>query len=104
MIRAATLFAVALLAACASAPTHYYTLLAPDTATTSPAADPAFQFSVAPIAIPPQVDIPQLLVRQGAGAMQPVESRRWGATPRPRGSPGGRRCGRCCAGCGRRWA
>ena len=77
MSRAAVLALVALLAACASAPTRYYTLLAPDAPNAAPAADPAFQFSVAPVAIPPQVDIPQLLVRQGAGAMQPVETRRW---------------------------
>lgn len=80
MIRANALAAVALLllTACSGAPTHYYTLLAPpDTVHGLPAADPAFQFSVAPVAIPPQVDIPQLLVRAGAGAMQPVETRRW---------------------------
>jgi uncharacterized lipoprotein YmbA len=77
MIRAAALAVLVLLAACSSAPTRYYTLLAPETANAVPAADPAFQFSVAPVAIPPQVDVPQLVVRQGAGSMLPVETRRW---------------------------
>lgn len=66
------------LAACASAPTQFYTLLPPAPAATIRAAqDPAFQITVGPVAVPAQVDVPTLVLRSGDGALTPVQTRRW---------------------------
>jgi uncharacterized protein len=66
-----------LLAACASAPVHYYTLVPdPDSA---PADVPpaAFQFELLPVGIPAQNDVPQLVVRQGGQSVALVDGERW---------------------------
>lgn len=68
------------LAACASAPLHYYTLVAPDSA--SPAAQPAageaaLPFAVLPVSVPAQVDQPQLVVRDGAQRVLLLNGERW---------------------------
>lgn len=63
------------LAACASAPTQYYTLLpppAPPVAATAP-----FRIEVQPVDLPSQVATPLLVVRTGTGEMVPVDTRRW---------------------------
>ena len=63
------------LAACASAPTQFYTLLPPPAA--APATAASFQIEVQPVDLPPQVSTPQLVVRTGGSEMVPVDTRRW---------------------------
>jgi uncharacterized lipoprotein YmbA len=82
--RALTLGAAVALGACASAPLHYYTLIQPaggyvPTATRAaiPAQPAAFKFELLPVAVPPQVDQPQLVVRSGDQGMQMLEGERW---------------------------
>ena len=66
------------LAACASAPLHYYTLVAPVGATTSPAAGvPSVPFELLPVGIPAQVDQPQLVVREGGQGVALLNGERW---------------------------
>jgi uncharacterized lipoprotein YmbA len=84
MIRRRHLVAVwgaAALAACASAPVHYYTLVpAPDTAPSESAPAPAnFQFELMPVGVPAQDDVPQLVVRQGGQALALLNGERWAA-------------------------
>jgi uncharacterized protein len=69
----------AMLAACASAPMHYYTLVpAPDAAQSDTSAPPAsFQFELLPVGIPAQDDVPQLVVRQGGQAVALLNGERW---------------------------
>ena len=80
MMRHATVLlavtAAAVLAACASAPLHYYTLL-PGSA--APVADPAtaIPFEVLTVNVPAQVDRPQLVVRQGGQSVALLEGERW---------------------------
>lgn len=82
MIRVRSLMAVlvgATLAACSSAPMHYYTLVpAPDTTpadTSVAAAD--FQFELLPVGIPAQDDVPQMVVRQGGQSVSLLNGERW---------------------------
>ena len=72
-------FGTVWLAACASAPMHYYTLIpAPDNAQVDAAPSPAsFQFELLPVGIPAQDDVPQLVVRQGGQAVDLLNSERW---------------------------
>ena len=87
MIRTATRLlgaAVAMaLAGCASAPMHYYTLMpaaAESTGTQSAAADqgPAgLPFELLPVGVPAQVDVPQLVLREGGQSVAMLEGRRW---------------------------
>ncbi|GLQ87950.1 PqiC family protein [Dyella flagellata] len=84
MIRMRQLIAAcgaAALAACASAPIHYYTLLsAPDSAQAETAVPPAnFQFELMPVVVPAQDDVPQLVVRQGGQAVTLLNGERWAA-------------------------
>lgn len=83
-LRLMMLGAVAALGACASAPLHYYTLIPPaggyaPTATKAAISmqPAAFKFELLPVAVPPQVDQPQLVVRQGDQGMQMLEGERW---------------------------
>lgn len=71
----------AVLAACASAPVHYYTLIpASDNASAETAASPApFQFELMPVGVPAQNDVPQLVVRQGGQAVTLLNGERWAA-------------------------
>jgi uncharacterized lipoprotein YmbA len=71
--------AVAALAACASAPVHYYTLVpAPDGASSEPAGPPAdFQFELMPVGVPAQNDVPQLVVREGGQSVDLLGDQRW---------------------------
>lgn len=83
MMRARTLnLAVALLAlavgACSSAPPiRYFTLVpAAGAATVAPATQP-FQFELLPVTVPAQVDLPQLVVRQGGQGVAVLQGQRW---------------------------
>jgi uncharacterized lipoprotein YmbA len=80
MIRTRHLLAAALalgLAACASQPAHYYTLLAPASSVSGSAATAPFQFELMPVSIPAQVDQPQLVIRQGGQGVTPLSGERW---------------------------
>lgn len=74
------LAAVLGISACASQPTHYYTLIAPLTSA-QPAAQAAaaFQLEILPVIMPVQVDQPALVVRQSNGSLTILETERWGA-------------------------
>lgn len=71
----------AALAGCASAPVHYYTLVAPDTQApdTAGAAAPsaALPFAVMPVGVPAQADQPQLVVRDGEQRVLLLNGERW---------------------------
>jgi uncharacterized lipoprotein YmbA len=75
--------ATAMLAGCASAPLHYYTLVSPlneagtGSATGSMPPGSAMPFELLPVGVPPQVDQPQLVVRQGGQAVALLEGERW---------------------------
>lgn len=88
MIRAKHLVGVAagvLLAACASAPLRYYTLVAPADESAgglvAPAAvasvAPSLPFELLPVGVPAQVDQPQLVVREGGQGVALLGSERW---------------------------
>ncbi|GGA35807.1 PqiC family protein [Dyella nitratireducens] len=74
----AALGAIAL-AACASAPVNYYTLIpAPSGEQAQSPVTPAdYQFELMPIGIPAQDDVPQLVVRQGGQAVALLNGERW---------------------------
>src|SRR6185312_11842720 len=66
------------LAGCASAPLHYYTLMTPAGSTAGNAAAPApYPFELLPVGVPAQVDVPQLVVREGGQGVQPLDGQRW---------------------------
>lgn len=67
----------AALAACASAPMRYYTLIAPAGAAAPIAAPASFRFALLPVGIPAQVDQPQLVVRQGGQGVAMLDGQRW---------------------------
>lgn len=68
----------AALAACASAPMHYYTLVAPASSAPARAAAPApLRFELLPVGIPAQVDQPQLVVREGGQGVAVLQGQRW---------------------------
>jgi len=84
MIRiAAACFAclgAAVLAACASAPLHYYTLMSPEAAGAAApavAGSAVLPFAVLPVSVPAQVDQPQLVVRDGAQRVLLLNGERW---------------------------
>lgn len=80
MIRLRYLPAVALafgLAACASQPAHYYTLIAPAQGPAASGMRAGFQFELMPVGIPAQVDQPQLVIRQGGQGVAPLGGERW---------------------------
>lgn len=65
-----------LLAACASAPMHYYTLLPPVAAVPASSAAP-IAFELLPVSVPAQVDQPQLVVREGGQSVALLQGHRW---------------------------
>lgn len=67
------------LGACASTPTHYYTLIAPATQAPATPVRAPFQFEMQPVLMAVQVDQPPLVVRQGDGSLAILENERWGA-------------------------
>jgi uncharacterized lipoprotein YmbA len=75
-LKLATMAALLALAACASAPTQYHTLVPPAAANTA-AAPAGFAIEVLPVSVPAQVDQPQLVLRQGASDVVMLDSQRW---------------------------
>ena len=74
--RLVALGAVLALGACASAPTHYYTLVPPASGTPGQGGQgPAFE--LLPVSIPAQDDQPQLVVRQGGQGVALLQGERW---------------------------
>jgi uncharacterized lipoprotein YmbA len=73
------------LAACASAPLHYYTLIAPSgsmapagaSAGASGSNRPPLPFELLPVSVPAQVDQPQLVVREGGQGVALLNGERW---------------------------
>lgn len=65
--------------ACASTPTHYYTLIAPATPAPASVSQAPFQFEMQAVLMPVQVDQPPLVIRQGNGSLAILENERWGA-------------------------
>lgn len=72
----AALYALALgLPACSAEPTRFYTLLPPPGAPAAAAAP--FQLEVLAVDLPQQVATQEMVVRTGAGELEPVDTRRW---------------------------
>jgi uncharacterized protein len=73
------------LTACASAPLHYYTLIAPagsmaasgESAGASGSNRPPLPFELLPVSVPAQVDQPQLVVREGGQGVALLDGERW---------------------------
>ncbi len=65
------------LTACASAPVHYYTLVAPGDEMSSDTAPASLPFELLPVSVPAQVDQPQLVVRDGGQSVALLEGERW---------------------------
>lgn len=78
-VRLSALCAVlGLLAGCASDPVNYYTLTPagrPDVPATAPAGGALVE--VLPVSVPPQIDLPQLVVRTGTGQVRSLDGDRW---------------------------
>ena len=76
-LRVSLLGALLLLAACRSDPIHYHTLIP-----AQPAADAQgganIQFEQ--VSVPPQVDRPQMLIREGSSGLAILETEWWGAS------------------------
>lgn len=66
---------LATLAACASSPTHFHTLIPPSTPLATAAAP--FVIDVQAVGVPPQVDQPALVLRQGASGIAVLDGERW---------------------------
>ncbi|MET0330957.1 MAG: PqiC family protein [Dyella sp.] len=80
MIRLRSLAAATLalmLAACASAPMHYHTLVAPAATPSNVSVGASLPFELLPVHIPVQVDQPQLVVRQGEQGVALLDGERW---------------------------
>lgn len=65
------------LAACASTPVHYYTMLAPSAYATSPQSPADFLIDVLPVGVPSYLDQAQLVVRQGTTGVTVLDGERW---------------------------
>jgi len=64
--------------ACASTPTHYYTLIAPAAPVQANVSPAPFQFEMQAVLMAVQVDQPPLVIRQGNGSLAILENERWG--------------------------
>ena len=78
-LRSLALLATLCLAACSSAPTHYYTLVPTEPEKRQTVTAPAFQFEMLGVRMPLQVDQPQMVVRQSGSGLMILETERWGA-------------------------
>lgn len=76
VVRLTVLLALAGLAACASAPTRFYTLLPQSSPTASPGSA-HYRIDVLPVRIPAQDDQPQLVVRESDDRVALLEGERW---------------------------
>ena len=63
------------LAACSSAPTHFHTLIPPSSGL--PPNTAPFLIDVQAVGVPPQVDQPALVLRQGASGIAVLDGERW---------------------------
>ena len=63
------------LGACASAPTHFHTLVPPSAPPSSSTAP--FAIDMLPVGVPTQVDQPALVLRQGTSAIAVLDGERW---------------------------
>jgi len=80
VVRAAAVVVAASLASCASAPTNFYTLQhGRGTTAQAPVAAPPFLIDVLPVAVPAEVDQPQLLVRQSEQRVAVLDGEHWAA-------------------------
>ncbi|MCW8808138.1 MAG: PqiC family protein [Rhodanobacter sp.] len=75
--RLLALAATLALGACASAPLHYHTLVAPAAEPAVGRVSPSLAFELLPVSVPAQVDQPQLVVRQGRQGVLLLGSERW---------------------------
>ncbi|UYO93110.1 membrane integrity-associated transporter subunit PqiC [Pollutimonas sp. M17] len=66
-----------ILGACASAPIHYHTLVAPPSEAAFPGQRVPFLIEVLPVGVPEQLDRPQLVVRHGDNGVSVLETERW---------------------------
>lgn len=69
--------AMALLAGCASAPLQFHSLIEPGLAPVSGPSHPATSIALAPVSIPANVDMPQLVLRSAEGEVRLLETHRW---------------------------
>lgn len=76
-LRVSLLSALLLLAACRSDPIHYHTLLP---AQPAPGAHGSANIQFEQISVPPQVDRPQMVIRQGSSGLAILETQWWGAS------------------------
>ncbi len=77
--RIAVLGAATLLAACASAPTRFYTLMPQAGQAAAPTATAGYRIEVLPVSVPAQDDRPQLVVRQSDDRVALLEGDQWAA-------------------------
>jgi uncharacterized protein len=64
-------------AGCASAPVRFHTLVAP--AATAAPVEADYAIALLPVSVPPQVDVPQIVLRTGDSALTLAESEQWAA-------------------------
>ncbi|CAH0312699.1 hypothetical protein E3Z27_10060 [Pseudomonas mediterranea] len=77
MLKLTLVAVVVLLGACRSDPIHYHTL-SPFQPTGKPPA--SVDIRIEQVSVPPQVDRPQMVIRQGASGLSILESEWWGAS------------------------
>lgn len=65
------------LAACASTPIRYHTMLPPATHESVAQPQASFLIDVLPVGVPAQLDQPQMVVRQGESDMAVLDGERW---------------------------
>lgn len=65
------------LSACSSPSVHYHTLVAPIAEVPTPVQPAPFLIAVLPVGIPSQIDVPQLVVRQGDSGAKVLDNERW---------------------------
>ena len=65
-----------MMVACRSDAPSYYTLVPPSAASAAPVST-ELQLDVLPVDVPPDVDRPEFVVRQGMGQVTPVDTRVW---------------------------
>ncbi|MDX5629093.1 MULTISPECIES: PqiC family protein [unclassified Brenneria] len=68
---------LAALAGCSSPTVRYHTLVAPPTAAQNAAPPASFVIEVLPVGVPAQIDLPQLVVRQGESDALILDNERW---------------------------
>ena len=78
-VRIGTVAMIIALAACASAPTHFYTLQHGDTAQADVTGAARFLVDVQPVTVPAQVDQMELLVRENEQRVAVLDNERWAA-------------------------